>query len=175
MPTAWRLTPSAFARALDGEGASLAGGRWNSRGVPVLYTSSQLSLCALEVLVNIPARLRDDLAAFEAVRLSIPDDAGTTEIGLREFEAMLAAADPQAACRVAGDDWIAKGRDLVLAAPSVIVPEERNLMLNPAHPRMGEVAIISTRPFRFDARLWRRRAGDDLRPRPVPLRPTSRQ
>jgi RES domain-containing protein len=153
MPTVWRLTPSAFARTLDGKGASLAGGRWNSRGVPVLYTSSHLSLCVLEVLANIPPRLHDDLAAFEAVRLSIPDDAGTTQIGVREFQTMLASADPLDACRAAGDEWIAAGRDLVLAAPSVIIWEELNLMLNPAHPRMGDVAIATTRRFYFDARL----------------------
>lgn len=154
MTGVWRLTPSAFARSFDGEGASLAGGRWNSRGVPALYTSSQLSLCVLEVLVNIPARLRDVLPPFQAVRMSIPDDAGTTEIGLRKFEAMLASADPLSACRTAGDRWIAEGRDLVFAAPSVLVPEELNLMLNPAHPRMSEVAIVSTRRFHFDARLF---------------------
>ncbi len=154
MATVWRLTPSAFARALDGEGSSLAGGRWNSRGVPMVYTSSHLSLCVLEVFVNIPARLRDDLDAFEAVRISIPDDAGTTQIDIGEFEAMLAAADPQSACRAAGDRWIAQARDLVLAAPSVVVPEELNLMLNPAHRRMREVAIVSTRRFHFDARMF---------------------
>ena len=159
MPTAWRLTPSTFARALDGKGASLAGGRWNSRGVPMLYTSSHLSLCVLEVLVNIPPRMRDDLTIFEAVRLTIPDDAGTTEIGIGEFEAMLTAADPHAACRAAGDRWIAEGRDLVLAAPSVIIPEEQNLMLNPAHPHMRNVAIVSTRRFRFDARLFTKSGG----------------
>ncbi len=154
MPTAWRLTPSAFARALDGEGASLAGGRWNSRGVSMLYTSSHLSLCMLEVLVNIPPRMRDDLAAFEAVRLRIPGDAGTTEIGIGKFEEMLSAADPHAACRAVGNSWIAEGQNLVLAAPSVIVPEEQNLMLNPAHPRMRDVTIVSTRRFRFDTRLF---------------------
>jgi RES domain-containing protein len=154
MTTVWRLTPSAFARALDGEGASLAGGRWNSRGVPVLYTSSQLSLCVLEVLVNIPAHLRDDVRTFEAVRLRIPDDAATTEISTSELEVMLSVADPHAACRAAGDRWIANGQNLVLAAPSVIIPEELNLMLNPAHPRIGDVAIISSRPFHFDARLF---------------------
>ena len=154
MAIVWRLTPSAFARALDGEGSSLAGGRWNSPGVPALYTSSHLSLCVLEVFVNIPSRLHDDLNAFEAVRISIPDDAGTAQIGLGEFEAMLAGPDPQAACRAAGDRWIAQARHLVLAAPSVIVPEELHIMLNPAHPRMNEVAIVATRHFRFDVRLF---------------------
>jgi RES domain-containing protein len=154
MGTAWRLTPSAFARALDGEASSLAGGRWNSPGVPVLYTSSHLSLSVLEVYVNIPSRLRDEIAAFEAVRIGIPDDAGTTQIRLGEFEAMLAAADPVAACRAAGDGWTRAGKNLVLAAPSVIVPEELNIMLNPAHPRMRDVAIFSVRRFQFDARLF---------------------
>ena len=158
MATVWRLTPSAFARVLDGKGSSLAGGRWNSPGVAMLYTSSHLSLCVLEVFVHIPSRLRDSLDAFEAVRMSIPDDAGMTEISIAKFEAMLAAPDSHAACRAAGDRWIAQGRNLVLAAPSVLVPEELNLMLNPAHPRMRDVSIVSTRRFRFDARLlsaWR--------------------
>jgi RES domain-containing protein len=154
MATVWRLTPPAFARTLDGEGASLSGGRWNSRGVPMFYTSSHLSLSVLEVFVHLPPVLRDDMAAFEAVRLSIPDDAGTTHINVGELEAMLAAPDPLAACRAAGDGWIAVGRDLILAAPSVVVPEELNLMLNPAHPRMRDVAIVSIRRFRFDARLF---------------------
>ena len=153
MATVWRLTPPAFARALNGEGSKLAGGRWNSPGIALLYTSSHLSLCVLEVFVNIPPALRDGLDAFEAVRLRIPDDAGTTQISIGEFATMLAAPEPLGACRVAGDRFIADARDLVLAAPSVIVPEELNLMLNPAHPRMGDVAIISSRRFRFDPRI----------------------
>ena len=154
MATVWRLTPSAFARTLDGEGASLAGGRWNSRGVPMFYTSSHLSLCVLEVFVHLPPALRHNIAAFDAVRLSIPDDAGTTHISTAEFETMLAAPDPLATCRAAGDDWIAVGHNLVLAAPSAVLPEEVNLMLNPTHPRMRDVAIVSTRRFRFDEGLF---------------------
>ena len=153
MATVWRLASAPFARALDGEGASLAGGRWNSRGVPMLYTSSHLSLCVFEVFVHLPPALRDGRAVFEAVRLSVPDDAGTTHIKVSELETMLASADPIEACRAAGDSWIAAGHDLVLAAPSVVAPEELNLMLNPAHPRMRDVAIVSTRRFRFDLRL----------------------
>lgn len=154
MATAWRLTPSAFARALDGEGASLTGGRWNSRGVPMLYTSSHLSLCVLEVFVHLPPALRNSIIAFEAVRLNIPDDTGITHISPGELETMLTRPDPLEACRTAGDAWIAAGRDLILAAPSAVVPEELNLMLNPAHARMSDVTIVSTRRFRFDARLF---------------------
>lgn len=154
MATVWRLTPSTFARTLDGEGASLAGGRWNSPGVSMLYTSSHLSLCVLEVFVHLPPGLRNNAIPFEAVCLSVPDRAGTTQIAVGELETMLARPDSLLACRAAGDAWIATGRDLLLAAPSIIVPEELNLMLNPAHAGMSDVAILSTRPFRFDARLF---------------------
>ena len=130
------------------------GARWNSPGRGVVYACANLSLSVLEAYVHIAPALRLDVPDHEAVRLTIPDDAGTTRIAMAEFETMLAAADPHGACRAAGDRWLAAGRDLVLAAPSVVVAEEFNIMLNPAHPRMGDVAIVSTRRFRFDARLF---------------------
>lgn len=153
MATVWRLAPTIHARNLDGEGNRIMGARWNSPGHGVVYTCENLSLSVLEAYVHIPAALRRNVPDFDAVRISIPDDAGTTRIGIAEFEALAAAADPHAACRAVGDSWIRAVRDLVLAAPSVVVPEESNLMLNPAHPRMRHVAIVATRRFRFDVRL----------------------
>ena len=128
------------------------GARWNSPGHGVVYTCANLSLAVLEIYVHIPGALRLNVPDFEAVRLSIPDNVSTTRISAGELEAMLAAPDPLTACRSVGDNWIAAARDLILAAPSVVVPEELNLMLNPAHPRMRDVIILSTRRFRFDAR-----------------------
>jgi RES domain-containing protein len=154
MAFVWQLAPTIHARSLDGEGNRIMGARWNSPGHGVVYTCANLSLSVLEAYVHIPASLRRTLPDFEAVRLSIPDDGGTTEIGIGEFEAMLSAADPHAACRAAGDRWIAEGQNLILAAPSAIVPEEQNVMLNPAHPHMRDVAIVSRRRFHFDTRLF---------------------
>jgi hypothetical protein len=37
--------------------------------------------------------------------------------------------------------------------PSIIIPQERNVMINPAHPLMAEVKVVSTERFRFDPRL----------------------
>src|SRR4051812_27242466 len=69
----WRLTRSAH-RALDGEGARLNGGRWNTEGRVVVYTSTTLSLAALEYLVHLePLLAPDDLVAME---IDLPDDAG---------------------------------------------------------------------------------------------------
>ena len=157
MPLVWRLTPPLFARALDGEGSNHIGGLWNSPGVAMVYTSSHLSLCVLEVLVNFPPFLRIELPKMEAVSIQIPDDARHT-YQRRRSRAILSASDPLVACRTAGDRWIWLRQHHVLAAPSVVIPEELNIMLNPAHPRMRDVAIMSARAFRFDPRLAASRA-----------------
>jgi RES domain-containing protein len=153
MASVWRLTPPQFARALDGEGSRLVGGRWNSPGRRALYTSSHLSLCVLEVYVHLPLELRVDLGDFDAIRIEVPDTATKSEISLEQFAGLMTSSDPLAACQMAGDEWLARGSDLMLQVPSVVVPEDSNMILNPAHPQMNEVVIVSTHSFRFDPRL----------------------
>jgi RES domain-containing protein len=153
MPTVWRLAAPEYAGRLDGRGNIGRGARWNSPGRGVVYASLNLSLAVLETLVQLPPSMRFALPDLMATRIEIPDNAGTTQISLREFERAMAAADPASACRAIGDQWLAAGKDLMLTAPSIVVREESNLMLNPAHPRMREVRIVSSRHFRFDPRL----------------------
>ena len=153
MPIVWRLTRAEFVEQLDGEGAMLFGGRWNSHGRRALYTSSHFSLNVLEAYVHIPPELRDVLPILQAVRISIPDDANAAHVSQEQLVALLESDDPLAACRAMGDSWLDRNTELVLQVPSMLVPEEMNLILNPAHPRMREVEITSSRAFRFDARL----------------------
>jgi len=153
MASVWRLVPPRFAHFLDGEGSRSLGGRWHSPGGRVLYTSSHLSLCVLEVYVHIPTEERDELPEFEALRINIPDDTSRTEVSLQHFQQLMEDADPLGACQAVGDEWLSRGKDLILQAPSVVVPEETNVMLNPAHPRTRDVSIIASRKFRFDPRL----------------------
>jgi RES domain-containing protein len=155
MATVWRLSSPAFARALNGGGNRVTGARWNSPGRPVVYTSSHLSLSTLEAFVHLPQELRDELPEMAAVSIHVPDDANASEVSAAQFKGLMAAADPLAACQAVGDEWLSNGADFVLKAPSVLIPEEMNVMLNPMHPDMRRVRIVSTRPFRFDPRLAR--------------------
>jgi RES domain-containing protein len=69
----WRIARSAH-QALDGEGARQFGGRWNSPGIPMLYTSQNLSLAGLELLVHVdPGAAPSDLVAL---RVEVPEDSG---------------------------------------------------------------------------------------------------
>jgi RES domain-containing protein len=152
MPLVWRLTAPAFARKLDGEGNRRHGARWNSPGRGVVYTSVNLSLCVLEVLAHLPAELRSRIPPMAAVALDMPDV--ETETISRE-EMSRHESDRAQWCRAKGDAWLRTGRTLALSAPSVIVPQERNIMLNPLHADMALIAIVSMEEFRFDGRLVR--------------------
>lgn len=145
----WRLTSPEFARMLDGEGNRESGARWNSPGRGVVYMSRNLSLCVLETFVHLPAALRLRPPRMSAVLMECPDAPALT-IGRDQWSTI---AGDGAAIRATGDDWLAGNSALWLEAPSVIVPQETNVMVNPLHPAMAEVKVISIEEFAFDARL----------------------
>lgn len=147
----WRLTRPQYAPGLDGKGAKIAGGRWNSPGSAVVYCGSSLALCVLETFVHLPAVMRtvDALPPLTAIEIVLLEG-----VGIAEAEALGAFDLTDAgACRAMGDAWIAAGAALGLSVPSAVVPQERNLVLNAAHPAMADVAVRAQTPFAFDARM----------------------
>ena len=139
-------------KAFTGEGAYLAGGRWNSKGNRMVYTASTLSLAALEILVH---------AEFPEIRLeyvSIP-----VEIGKEYIQKLPEARWPRdwqsepapLSARKLGDDWLLSGHSAVLEVPSKIIPAEKNYLINPLHPDFGKLWIGKKNKFSFDSRLVR--------------------
>jgi RES domain-containing protein len=55
--------------------------------------------------------------------------------------------------RAAGQAWLESGRTCILRVPSIVVPEEQNLVLNPLHPEARQITLATERPFAFDGRL----------------------
>ncbi len=139
-----RLAKAAFA-ALDGEGARLFGGRWNSAGRAMVYAAASPSLAVLEVLVHLdlPPELAPD--DYRLLAIDIPDDA--------PMERLDHTPKDLPACVAIGDEFLARGAALVLLVPSVVVPQERNALINVRHPAMGAARTVADQPFRFDARL----------------------
>jgi len=140
----YRLAKAAFI-ALDGEGARLFGGRWNSPGRPMIYAAASPSLAVLEVLVHLdlPIDLMPD--DYRLLAIDIPDDA--------EVERPERTPPDAEACLALGDDFLARGAALALIVPSVVVPQERNALINVRHSAMGPVRLVSDEGFRFDWRL----------------------
>jgi RES domain-containing protein len=127
---------------LDGIGAKLYGGRWNSPGNPVVYTSSCGALAALEYRAHVKKTLPSDLMLLW---IEIPDTLAC------EMVAYI-PADPVLFPRL-GDEWLKRGDKPLLRVPSVLVPNQWNLLINPAHPYAGTIKIKGQTPFGFDSRL----------------------
>jgi RES domain-containing protein len=139
--------------AFDGEGARLAGGRWNHRGVAVVYTSATLSLAALEYFVNLEfATAPSDLVAIPA---GIPDGISRTEIGDSALPSNWRAYPAPDRLADIGSAWTASDRSAVLIVPSAVIPTERNYVLNPGHPEFRAIRVGTAEPFTFDPRMWK--------------------
>ena len=150
---AWRLVRPAYGdatAAFSGEGARRYGGRWNTPGRPVVYASLHLSLAALETLAHADRRrFERDYVTFE---VRVPHDL-ILELRDEDLPDVWRARPVSAGARAVGDAWLAQRASVALSVPSVLVPQERNLLLDPTHPRFGDVRIGAPQPFRFDERL----------------------
>ncbi|RIA46310.1 RES domain-containing protein [Hephaestia caeni] len=131
--------------ALDGEGARLWGGRWNSPGRPMVYTAATPSLAVLEVLVHLdlPGELLPD--DLRLLTIEIPET-----VTIHKLDPSPADSN---ACLSAGDGFLKAGDALALLVRSVVVPQEWNTLLNVRHAEMGHVKILCDEPFRLDPRL----------------------
>jgi len=148
----YRLIKQKWAHcAFDGEGARRYGGRWNSKGKSCVYVARTESLAILEVLVHLQAQ--QILQHYSMFELSVPQE----DIDyLNPADLPDCWRDEPAPPETAeiGDAWLDGNSGLALAVPSVIVPREWNVILNPRHSRYS--AIISHArqlDFELDPRL----------------------
>lgn len=150
MPSAWRLVKEKhIATAFSGEGASKAGGRWNSRGIAVVYTSESEPLAALETLVHIGTGSR---IQFSVIRLDF-DKAMVETLAPSALPQNWKSEPPAPGTKQLGDAWVKSSRSAILAVPSVIIPSGLNYILNPAHPAFSKIVFGKPKPFAFDPRL----------------------
>jgi RES domain-containing protein len=152
MTEAWRIVKEKHAAtAFSGEGAAKTGGRWNSRGVAVVYTSGTRSLAALESLVHL-----NPMVLFKYVAIHIEfDDSLVEKVPLNTLPNDWQAEPPPPSTKQLGDAWVRDTRSAILALPSVIVPGELNFLLNPAHSGFKKIAFATPEAFAFDPRLLR--------------------
>ena len=147
---AWRLVKAKHvAAAFSGEGAAKAGGRWNSRGVAVVYASATRSLAALETLVHLNPPV---MFTCRLIRVEF-DERWVERVAWAALPSNWKMEPPPFSTRQLGDDWARSSRSAILAVPSVIVPDETNYVLNPAHPDFKKITIGKPAPFTFDPRL----------------------
>ena len=141
------------ATAFDGEGAWRHGGRWNSRGTRMVYTAESRALALLEILTHTGNAAL--LAAYGVIEIAF-DAALVVALLDADLPDGWRASPPPPATQAIGDRWAADRGSVLMRVPSVLVPEEFNYLLNPAHPGFHKLRIGEPQPLAVDARLARR-------------------
>lgn len=146
----YRIAKQKYSKDLTGTGAKAVGGRWNPKGVAVLYTSTNASLSVLEVLAHLPAAYFPDDMVMATIELP---ESLVTAIDEKKLPQNWDKTPPPAAIQNFALNWISEEQSLGLMVPSIIVPSERNLLINPLHPDFNKVKLVKVAPFAFDTRL----------------------
>jgi RES domain-containing protein len=150
MPTAFRISKSMYAYDHSGYGASLYGGRWNSKYVPMLYTSSCISLAILEVLANLKSTHHvKDLMLIE---YAFPSEL-MTEVKVKDLPKSWSNFPFDESTRLMGDQFIKNDKFLAMKVPSAIVHQEFNYIINPRIKHIDQLKISSIAEFHVDNRL----------------------
>ena len=147
----YRISNSAYKDDISGTGAKLLGSRWNSRDIPVLYTSQYISLSVLEMLVN--TNFKDYSIALDLMYINFPDDQPNTVIELKNLKNNW--KDDFDYTRYMGDEFFKQNESLILRVPSAVIQEEYNYLANPLHADFKKIKIINTKSFWPDERLFK--------------------
>jgi RES domain-containing protein len=148
----WRIARRPYALDRTGLGARDHGGRWNRAGTAVIYAGSTIAIAALERFVHLAGVVPSDLVL---VRVDLPNGSSEETPELSDFPKDWALLPPSPASMNYGTRWARDQRSLVLYVPSVLVREERNVVINPVHSEFAAVTMTIERPFRYDARMFR--------------------
>jgi RES domain-containing protein len=146
----YRLVTETYKDDLSGTGAKLYGGRWNSVNNPVLYTTENISLAVLEILVRADKFTIPD--SYHLLKIHIPDSFNFVTVTKEKLKK--GWKDDVSYTQWMGDEFIKSADAQLLKVPSAIVDEENNYLLNTRHKDFSKVKIIKASGFHFDKRLF---------------------
>ena len=150
MITAYRFSAKIYSHDISGEGARINGGRWNNRGVPVLYTSLAVSLGLLELLIH--SLSYDFIKKNQLTIIELPNKSIKT---LQSTDLKKDWVSDDDYSKFIGDEFVKSKSHLALKVPSAIIQHEYNLVINPLHALFSEVKIKKVSLFDFDERLFK--------------------
>lgn len=154
--TVWRIAkhaPEFSAADLSGGGAKKTGGRWNSKGRAVLYASTSIALATLETLAHLGDSIAVRNAFLVRIDIALPVWERRNRLAPADLDPAWLAEPAGSATIALGNRWLDGGTAAVLEVPLVIVPEESNLLINPAHADVRLIRAAVARQFIYDPRF----------------------
>lgn len=150
----YRLSQRIYCNDISGRGAELFGGRWNSKGLSLLYTAESRALAAIEIAVHTPLGIIPK--NYYLTTIEAPDNNAIAQVDISTLPENWNKKPFTKATQKTGDDFIKAGKYLILQVPSATVKGDYNYLINPHHPDFKLVKIKSTEPFDFDERLFKK-------------------
>lgn len=148
----FRICKEKYANDLSGTGAKLVGGRWNSKGVPILYTSESRALAMTEVAVHLPYNLIPN--DFVLVTIDIPENLKLEEVLVKNLSKKWNNFPINNSTQNIGNEFVKNNDALVLKVPSAVVAGDFNYLINSNHKDFDKIEIENIIPFIFDNRLF---------------------
>ncbi len=148
----YRLAKTKYSHILSGKGAEITGGRWNSRGVQMIYTSESRALCTAEIAVHMPLGILP--SDYKIITIDIPETIKIIKLANTRLPSDWNSIPHPGTTQEIGDDFIIKNKSAVLKVPSVVVPGDFNYLINPNQPEFYQISIVKVEPFEFDKRLF---------------------
>nr|WP_321303065.1 RES family NAD+ phosphorylase [Alcaligenes faecalis] len=149
---AWRISKAKRAGDLSGIGAALEGGRWNDVDVPAVYMGMTPAICCLETFVHATGVPQ---FALKITRFILPEDEALFfEPEPSSLPNGWASVPSDRPSMNFGTRWLKSQSHLGLIVPSAVLPLERNVVLNPAHPAIADVKIDTHFEFMYDKRMF---------------------
>ncbi len=148
----WRLDQARFAPSWDsGEGAYVAGGRWNSKGVRAVYCSIDPSTTILEVAVHKTFRTLDTVPhVLTSIRIGDPTMVKVVLPGDVPNANWLRPGVPSAGQQAFGDTLLAAHPFVVI--PSAVSTHSWNLIFVRS-AAAAHYSLVVQEPFALDTRL----------------------
>jgi RES domain-containing protein len=147
----FRIAKTKYIKDLTGAGSRTYGGRWNRKGVSLIYTSESRSLAALEFLVHVPASIAPK--DLNIVTLDISSQVKPKKLDLAILPRNWRESPPPEELAAIGTEWALSKESLLLRVPSAIIENEFNVLINPSHPDLKLIKLSKPEPFVFDERL----------------------
>ena len=152
----WRIAseaPAYRANDMSGQGAERSGGRWNPRGTPMVYASTTRALACLETMMHLAGTRVLPLNRY-LVEVIVPTACWAARAKFPTAQQPTwDALPPGMASLTWGNAWIKSMRTLVAEVPSVVVPEERNVLINPRHADVSQIRTVVRRRWTYDGRV----------------------
>lgn len=149
----FRLCKAKYANDLSGRGAEITGGRWNSKGVRMVYTSASRALCTTEIAVHTP--LGNIPSGYQIISIKLPENR-IQNIPEGKLPADWKSFPHSISTQRLGDEFSRQNKHLILQVPSAAVEGDFNFLVNPLHPDFLKVKIVNVQDFNFDKRLFQR-------------------